>query len=41
MMIERIASKQGDDPLLAEWIRRLKSEIEIDDLKDFNLDQNG
>ena len=40
-MIERITSKQREDPLLAERIRRLKVGTEVDDLKDFYLDQRG
>ena len=39
--IERIASKQIEDPVLAEWIRKLNEGTKSDDLKDFSLDQNG
>ena len=38
VLIEKIASKQKEDPVLVERIRRLEVGTEIDDLKDFNLD---
>lgn len=41
MKIESIASKQRGDPFLAERIRRLEKRSEVDDLKDFSLDQRG
>ena len=41
VLIEKIASKQKEDPVLAERIRRLEVGSEIDDLKDFSLDQRG
>lgn len=39
MLIEMIASKQKEDPVIAERIRRLEIESEIDDLKDFGIDR--
>ena len=41
VLIEGIASKQKEDPLLAKMVRRLEVGSEIDDLKDFSLDQRG
>ena len=41
MLIEKIASKQIEDPVLAEKIKRLEIGDEIDELKDFSLDQRG
>ena len=41
VLIERTASKQKEDPLLAQQIRKLRDRTESDDLKDFSLDHNG